>query len=168
VDDLVADLDAGAAEQARVHVHFGFDFLAVALLQRPDDVRALLVGERLGAGDAGSHDAVVLALERLELPRDFADELVAMVVDQDREEARHVLRDLVAGDGGEDVFLLLRLYARVRQDRAHGRVARDRRRERQGVRIGRERAGFGSRLEGRLGVRPRDGCDLGHGSRSAP
>src|SRR5687768_11073658 len=44
VDDLVADLDARPAKQLGIHVHFGFDLLAVALLERGDDLVALRIG----------------------------------------------------------------------------------------------------------------------------
>jgi len=62
VDDLVADLDARAAEQLRVHVELGFDLLAVALLEGGDDLGALGVVERVRAGDARAHDLLVVAL----------------------------------------------------------------------------------------------------------
>src|SRR6478735_601639 len=67
VDDLVADLDARPAEEARVHVELGLDLLAVALLERGHDVGALLVVQRPRARDAGAHHALVLALELVEL-----------------------------------------------------------------------------------------------------
>src|SRR5689334_6598800 len=77
VDDLVADLHAGPAEELGIHVQLGLDLLAVAALERRDDRVALRVGERLRARDARLEDALVLVLEGIELRGDLADQLLA-------------------------------------------------------------------------------------------
>ena len=159
---MVADLHPRAAQQRRIDVELGLDLLVVALLEGRHDVVALLVVERLGAGDAGAHDLVVLTHELVELLGDGADERLAVVVHED---ADQVLRDFLearAGHGVEELLLLRGRDLRVRHGRARLRIGGDGGEHLERVVHGAQGVLVERRLEGGLGVGTRDGGELGH------
>ena len=86
-----------------------------------------------------------------------------MVVQQHGDQALHLVVELVAGDAEEELALLFHGHLRVGEHGAHRLVGGDRGGECQPVGDAREGLALQGCPEDRLGIRPRNGDELGHG-----
>src|SRR5712692_6602037 len=131
VDHFVAGRDAHAADQLLVHGDARLD----PALQAPRDVRDetvdLGVVERKGGADLGLDHAFELVLQLDELLVDLRKQSKTVVRDQHANEVPRVGRKILLAQLHEQVVELLRAEIGVRDARAHVRMRRDPRHDRE-------------------------------------
>src|SRR2546427_3037173 len=163
IDHFVAGGDAHAADQLLVHGDARLD----PALQAPRDVRDeavdLRVVERKSGADLRFDHAFELVLQLDELLVDLRKQREAVVRDQHADEVARVDRKILPAQLHEQVVELLRAEIGIGDARAHLRVRRDPRHDREPL----QPRGEGARLlrepEHGFGVGSGDGRGFGHG-----
>src|SRR5436309_11107758 len=163
IDHFVAGGDAHAADQLLVHGDARLD----PALQAPRDVRDeavdLRVIERKSGADLRFDHAFELVLQLDELLVDLRKQREAVVRDQHADEVARVDRKILPAQLHEQVVELLRAEIGIGDARAHLRVRRDPRHDREPL----QPRGEGARLlrepEHGFGVGSGDGRGFGHG-----
>src|SRR5882762_5019922 len=162
VDHFVAGGDAHAADQLLVHGDARLD----PALQAPRDVRDeavdLRVVQRKGGADLRFDHAFELVLQLGELQVDLRKQRDAVVRDQHAHEVARVGREILPAQLDEQIVELLRAEIGVRDARAHLRMRRNPRHDREPLQPRGEGAGLLRESEHGFGVGPGDGRRFSH------
>src|SRR5437773_6961478 len=163
IDHFVAGGDAHAANQLLVHGDARLD----PALQAPRDVRDeavdLRVVQRKSGADFRFDHAFELVLQLDELLVDLRKQREAVVRDEHADEVARVDRKILPAQLHEQAVELLRAEIGIGDARAHLRVRRDPRHDREPLQPRGEGARLLREAEHGLGVGPGDGGGFGHG-----
>src|SRR5438477_1955516 len=162
IDHFVAGGDAHAADQLLVHGDARLD----PALQPPRDVRDEAVDLRVVQGKGGADlrldHAFELVLQLDELLVDLRKQREAVVRDQHAHEVARVGRKILPAQLHEQVVELLPAEIGVRDARAHLRMRRNPRHDREPLQPRRESALLLRETERGFGIGPGDGGGFGH------